>query len=1266
MENPRYLEFALFITSIVIVSSVASSIFQQKEPSPTKIIAADILVYGGSLGGVSAAITAAENGIDTILVLDTSSIGGQAVESGNSAFDDTQSTWENYGIYADIKQYLKIKYPATGTGSYGLGEAAVGEVASLPRDIEEYFLARMKGNVNLRILRDYQLSGVMRDRNKFVGAKFTNNNDHTEELLIRFLYLIDGTQAGKLFDKAKIPYSLGFDSAEETKETSALPRQVRDFLVYGYEKGKKVSAAFGNRVQSLATPFALVDKGYPGDFYPVSDAGSDCWGEVPGVQNFIKGSRVLESKGSGCSLTVNIVPDFDDTYDVYHINHGRSLLEIDVASPAFGVSMNFKKNMNASQQFYKIGTFYIAREQPLSLTVHASSAQYQVEGVILVRRNLHQTPIIIREPSTATLSLNREGLSPTNAGIFIVTKRDDERERLAFLVDDTEVVAQKIGTRTYMASAINIGLHPHIDLGEVFLLGVSNIQVVPSDPTVPFSQMLLSESGADINLELVKNNSHFSQAKVVKEQSFQVDSDGEYIFSIDWFKSKWALFELYDVDNQNNLIFFPFKVQNYSRGQDNPFFSTYLKKGVNYRVRMGLSMDIVWTPFTLSISQLDLQPLYRGTQFPPEISGGQCLSGMYDIWIKGAQNASAVVESPLQKNQVKVSSVDTYNYGGKFFLHSQYDLRSNDQAQELIAIPNFSTDVFVIHATQKSFSGSLLKISQLPAGYYQMVAVDKDANGIESVGIISADGHVEDIPLRKVAGTFVSQSHFLHTGAPAWFTLKSTEGSTTDVDIYFFEDVPNYEESSLFLSQYPLFRDKTEEISPREAISQFSFRNIVSAKNLFNLNISDILLSDISRDTQGVTLMIDPSNDYAPVLASDFESANVAEKSRDLSYAYYYWLKYDAKAKKEYLGCSPNISFTCDPRRIQIVVGIFSDKRSPFPPKPYFREGRRLKAVQMVSENDLSFHYHDCVQEECSDVLCVSFLQGGKSCLLKEQKPILFSDAIAASYYQIDIHSFFTRKELFIDLPNFLSVMKEINLLTSQQTLFNRYQRAMPAEVRLGSLLSASGTNILPASMNIGVTQIANGAYRTHTNELAIGQSVGYLSAYCIKKNKAPLDVYRDPKLMKEFQHFLVEKGANLYPIYDMNEDSLLRKAVQHLIVDGMLSKQIQVIPSNWWAKYTIQSLEPASQDDDQIALQIFGKNMSITDLTMKDLILAFGRLDQTTTAQELLSAGKSFQLLSRDADQSILNYKISRAALYKAYYLRRGQQAYVSEYLIR
>jgi len=43
--------------------------------------------------------------------------------------------------------------------------------------------------------------------------------------------------------------------------------------------------------------------------------------------------------------------------------------------------------------------------------------------------------------------------------------------------------------------------------------------------------------------------------------------------------------------------------------------------------------------------------------------------------------------------------------------------------------------------------------------------------------------------------------------------------------------------------------------------------------------------------------------------------------------------------------------------------------------------------------------------------------------------------------------------------------------------------------------------NLLPACKNLGVTHITNGCYRLHPVEWNIGEAVGALAAFCVRKN---------------------------------------------------------------------------------------------------------------------------------------------------------------------
>jgi hypothetical protein len=70
--------------------------------------------------------------------------------------------------------------------------------------------------------------------------------------------------------------------------------------------------------------------------------------------------------------------------------------------------------------------------------------------------------------------------------------------------------------------------------------------------------------------------------------------------------------------------------------------------------------------------------------------------------------------------------------------------------------------------------------------------------------------------------------------------------------------------------------------------------------------------------------------------------------------------------------------------------------------------------------------------------------------------------------------------------------------------------------------------NLIPANKNIGTTHITNGCYRLHPVEWSIGEAVGLLITYSLKKNVIPHQVREGKSLLAEFQDFIVKQGIEL------------------------------------------------------------------------------------------------------------------------------------------
>jgi hypothetical protein len=70
--------------------------------------------------------------------------------------------------------------------------------------------------------------------------------------------------------------------------------------------------------------------------------------------------------------------------------------------------------------------------------------------------------------------------------------------------------------------------------------------------------------------------------------------------------------------------------------------------------------------------------------------------------------------------------------------------------------------------------------------------------------------------------------------------------------------------------------------------------------------------------------------------------------------------------------------------------------------------------------------------------------------------------------------------------------------------------------------------NMLPGGKNLGVTHVANGAYRVHHVEWNVGEAAGLLAAFCLSKRESPRGVRHRASLLAEFQSVLRTEGIEL------------------------------------------------------------------------------------------------------------------------------------------
>ena len=211
----------------------------------SKELTADILVIGGSFGGVAAALAAARMGRSVILTEETSWIGGQATTQGIPL--DEHPWTEQYGrtrSYAEFREKVRAhyrrNYPLTDAArndpNLNPGAGWVSKLCFEPRAglaVLHEMLAPHLSAGRVRIFTRHRPIALHMDRDR---ARAVTARDEKEglERTLSAPYIIDGTELGDLLELGKIEHVIGAESQRETGEPLATegPADPKDQMVF--------------------------------------------------------------------------------------------------------------------------------------------------------------------------------------------------------------------------------------------------------------------------------------------------------------------------------------------------------------------------------------------------------------------------------------------------------------------------------------------------------------------------------------------------------------------------------------------------------------------------------------------------------------------------------------------------------------------------------------------------------------------------------------------------------------------------------------------------------------------------------------------------------------------------------------------------------------------------------------------------------------------------------------------------------------------------
>lgn len=197
-------------------------------------IRTDVLVVGGGLGGVAAALAATRQGARVVLTEGPRWLGGQLTAQ---ATPPDEHPWvEMFGVTASyramrdgIRGYYRRNYPLTTAARAARhlnpGAGLVSRLCHEPRvavAVLEAMLAPARSSGRLTLLQPYRAQSAAVDSDRITSVTLIPDGDTDGgTVTVHADYVIDATETGDLLPLAGVEYVTGAESRDQTGEPSA-------------------------------------------------------------------------------------------------------------------------------------------------------------------------------------------------------------------------------------------------------------------------------------------------------------------------------------------------------------------------------------------------------------------------------------------------------------------------------------------------------------------------------------------------------------------------------------------------------------------------------------------------------------------------------------------------------------------------------------------------------------------------------------------------------------------------------------------------------------------------------------------------------------------------------------------------------------------------------------------------------------------------------------------------------------------------------------
>lgn len=215
----------------------------------------DVLIVGGGLGGVSAALAASSLGVSVMLVESSNWLGGQLTAQGVCTPDEDAlggvPVVEMYGStasYRDFKHRIREWYrnnatlSATGNAQtlLNIGRCWVNTGFAVEPGVAVTVIDQMLSELNVTPILNAGVSGAVLN-GRLIGPVTVTEADGTTTV-VTAKFILDATEIGDLLPMFGLPFSIGWESQADTGEPSAPP------------------VAHPEWIQPVTYPFALIHR----------------------------------------------------------------------------------------------------------------------------------------------------------------------------------------------------------------------------------------------------------------------------------------------------------------------------------------------------------------------------------------------------------------------------------------------------------------------------------------------------------------------------------------------------------------------------------------------------------------------------------------------------------------------------------------------------------------------------------------------------------------------------------------------------------------------------------------------------------------------------------------------------------------------------------------------------------------------------------------------------------------------------------------------